>query len=507
MPRRRATGPPKHERPEQAPIDALALKREVQAKLLKATKGMTREEEQAFYREATRTGPLAEWWARVEAQSKARAEAEPSNDAPKAVPASLGGEKGSVQKPFIRYAIDAGWTYLTPEEAMNLRRGVTSPVLDAVLVDQLQRLNPGVVDHLRAEDILKRLIRVKPNIEGNLDAWEYLKGLKTVFVAAEKRERNIRLLDPAHVEANTFHVTDEFTFSNGTPPDIRPDIMFFVNGVPVIVAETKAATHMDGLSEALEDIRYYHKKGLELLAVMQVHALTHLVQFYYGATWNLSRKGLFNWRDELAQGGDFETLVKTFIAPRRVLRVITEFILFTRKDEELSKAILKLDANTLEKIAEADTPDTVKVFNLLKALHAMVQEKDREQPYLISIGDKAEEIAQAFEDRQQTTQNTLRELERMVQELKEAEAQRDETNLDPEAFAVYWYLNKAEVPKALDVARTASSAFEQYPHWQTSTHQEQDVRRALYKALIDAGVEKVVDIAQGIMRILRRSSS
>ena len=1051
MPRRRATGPPKHERPEQAPIDALALKRKVQAKLLKATKGMTPEEERAFYTERARTGPLGAWWTEVEAQSRARAGAEPSDDAPGVVPASLGGEKGSVQKPFIRYAIDAGWTYLAPEEAMNLRRGVTSPVLDAVLVDQLQRLNPGVVDHLRAEDILKRLIRVKPNIEGNLDAWEYLKGLKTVFVAAEKRERNIRLLDPAHVEANTFHVTDEFTFSNGTPPDIRTDIMFFVNGVPIIVAETKAATHMDGLSEALEDIRYYHKKGPELLAVMQIHALTHLVQFYYGATWNLSRKGLFNWRDELAQGGDFETLAKTFIAPRRVLRVITEFILFTRKDEELSKAILrphqmravertvqrakdaskrrgliwhtqgsgktytmitvakrliedpafenptvlmivdrneleaqlfgnleavgfgkvavaeskkdlqkllkadrrglivsmihkfegipekinqrsnvfvlideahrttggdlgnylmgalpnatyvgftgtpidrtaygkgtfktfgtddpkgyldkysiresvldgttvplhyslapndlrvdretlekeflelaelegvsdvaelnevldravtlknmlknrdrvdkvarfaaehfrtnvepmgykafmvavdreacvfykqaldkylppedsvvvispggkkdqehlrkawlaeeeekrirkafrnpderpkilivteklltgfdapilycmyldkpmrdhvllqaiarvnrpyednegrrkpsgfvldfvgiferlekalafdsqdvegvvegldvlkerfeelmgegrtkylpipqgksgdkaveailehfrdkevrqefytyfneleelyeilspdaflrpyiddysrltemfrlvranyergvvvdraflrktarlvqehteagtiqapdkihKLDANTLEKIAEADTPDTVKVFNLLKALHAMVQEKGREQPYLISIGDKAEEIAQAFEDRQQTTQDTLRELERMVQELKEAEAQRDETNLNPEAFAVYWYLNKAEVPKALDVARTASSAFEQYPHWQTSTHQEQDVRRALYKALIDAGVEKVVDIAQGIMRMLRRSSS
>ncbi|MGZ3392221.1 MAG: hypothetical protein ACXVCF_21865, partial [Isosphaeraceae bacterium] len=51
--------------------------------------------------------------------------------------------------------------------------------------------------------------------------------------------------------------------------------------------------------------------------------------------------------------------------------------------------IHKLDANTLEKIAEADTPDTVKVFNLLNALHAMVQEKGREQPYLISIGDKA----------------------------------------------------------------------------------------------------------------------
>jgi hypothetical protein len=45
---------------------------------------------------------------------------------------------------------------------------------------------------------------------------------------------------------------------------------------------------------------------------------THLVRFYHGATWNLSRKVLFNWRDK--QAGDFETLVKTFVSPSRVLR-------------------------------------------------------------------------------------------------------------------------------------------------------------------------------------------
>lgn len=56
-------------------------------------------------------------------------------------------------------------------------------------------------------------------------------------------------------------------------------------------------------------------------------------------TWNLSRKGLFNWRDE--QAGDFETLVKTFVAPRRVLRIVRDFILFTRKDGELSKVVLR----------------------------------------------------------------------------------------------------------------------------------------------------------------------
>ncbi|MFP3868200.1 MAG: type I restriction endonuclease [Desulfobacteraceae bacterium] len=182
-------------------------------------------------------------------------------------------------------------------------------------------------------------MRVRPNIEGNLDAWEYLKGLKTVFVEVEKRERNIRLLDMVQVEANTFHVTDEFTFSNGIPPDIRTDIMLFINGVPIIVGETKSARAREGIAQAFDDLRYYHRHGPELLAVAQLQCLTYLVQFFYGATWNLSRKGLFNWREETA--GDFETLVKTFVTPRRVLRAVTEFILFTRKDGELEKSVLR----------------------------------------------------------------------------------------------------------------------------------------------------------------------
>jgi hypothetical protein len=214
----------------------------------------------------------------------------------------LGSEAGSVQRPFVRYAVAAGWTYLSPEQALALRTGgVTSPVLDGVLVGQLQKLNPGIVDAARAAEVVKRLVRVRPTIEGNLDAWEFLRGLKTVFVEAEKRERNVRLLDLDQPTANVFHVTDEFTFSNGTPPDLRADIVFFINGVPVLIVETKRATARDGIAQALDDLRYYHERGPELLALLQLHALTHLVRFYYGATWNLSGKALFNWREEVAE--------------------------------------------------------------------------------------------------------------------------------------------------------------------------------------------------------------
>ena len=208
-------------------------------------------------------------------------------------------ERHTVQNPLLRYATEVGWTYLSPEEALRLRRGETGLVLHEVLVRQLQRLNPGVVDAQKAEEVIRRLLQVPPSIEGNLEAWEFLKGLKTVFVEAERRERNIRFLDPVNVEVNTFHVTEEFRFSNGTYT-IRPDVVFLVNGIPVLIVETKAATRLEGIAEALEQIRRYHREGPELMALLQLFNLTHLVQYYYGATWNLSRKALFNWRDEQA---------------------------------------------------------------------------------------------------------------------------------------------------------------------------------------------------------------
>lgn len=251
---------------------------------------------------------------------------------------SLGSERHTIQDPLIRYAVETGWTYLPPEEALRLRRGESGIVLHDVLVRQLQRLNPGVVDHIRAEEVIRRFTSVHPSIEGNLQAWEYLKGLKTVFVDTERRELNVKLLDLDTPEANTFHVTDELRFTSGVET-IRPDVVFFVNGIPVIVVETKAATHMEGIAEALDQIRRYHQEGTELLAVLQLHALTHLVKFYYGATWNTSRRNLYDWRDE--QAGDFETLVKTFFAPRRILRMLTEFIVFARRDGELSKVVLR----------------------------------------------------------------------------------------------------------------------------------------------------------------------
>src|SRR5436309_10282824 len=105
---------------------------------------------------------------------------------------TLGGERVSVQNPFIRYATDGGWDYLNREQAEALRGGESGVIFTDVLVDQLQALNPGTVNRDRAEELARRVVRTLPTIQGNLDVWEYLRGLKTIFIDEEHRERSVR---------------------------------------------------------------------------------------------------------------------------------------------------------------------------------------------------------------------------------------------------------------------------------------------------------------------------
>jgi len=318
-------------------------------------------------------------------------------------------ERSTVQNPIIRYAQEVGWEYLPPDEALRLRGGESSPVLRRVLIEQLQRLNPGIItNRTKAEEVIDRLVRVKPNIEGNYEAWEYLKGLKTVFVEAEKREKNVRLVDFKNPGRNTFHITEEFRFVSGTAV-IRPDVIFLINGIPVIILEAKAPTKVEGIGEAHDQIRRYHEEGPELMVQSQIFTLTNLVRFFYGPTWNLSRKALFNYKDE--QAGDFETLVKTFVSPQRVLKALSDYILFVRRDGELSKVILRPhQMRAVSKVIGRasdrkkrrglvwHTQGSGKTYTMITAARLILEDPRFKNPTVLMIVDRNELQQQLFQN-------------------------------------------------------------------------------------------------------------
>ncbi|NAS89251.1 deoxyribonuclease HsdR [ANME-1 cluster archaeon AG-394-G21] len=319
---------------------------------------------------------------------------------------SLGGERSSVQNTLIAYATGIGWEYISPADALRFRNVKTGFVFREIFINQMQTLNPGFMNPQLAEELIKQLERIPPNIEGNLVAWEYLKGLKTIFVPTENRERNVVFIDTENIDRNLFQVTDEFAFTNGSET-IRPDIVFLINGVPVFLIETKAAHKIDGIAEALDQIRRYHRECPELLAILQLYALTHLIRYYYSVTWNMSVKGLFNWKEETV--GDFETLVKTFFDKPRVVKVLTDFILFTRQDDELKKVVLRPhQMRAVDKLIERaraiekkrglvwHTQGSGKTYTLIVAAQKIIENPIFENPTVIMLVDRNELETQLY---------------------------------------------------------------------------------------------------------------
>lgn len=315
-------------------------------------------------------------------------------------------ERRVVQETLIKYAREMGWEYINPEECLRQRRGKEGKLLLDVFISQVQKLNPDAVDFSRAEELSGQLERIHPSIEGNFASWEYLRGLRTVFVPEEKREKDVTLMDFENDNNNLYHVTDELTFYNGTHT-IRADVVFFINGIPVIIIETKSASRLEGVAEAVDQLKRYHWQAPELLALLQLFNVTHLVSYYYGATWNLGRKSLFNWKDEKA--GDFETLVKSFVHPQRILRVIRDFILFTRQDRELKKVVLKPhQMRATEKVLKRaedkekrrgliwHTQGSGKTFTMITAAQKLIKEPRYENPTVILLVDRNELETQLY---------------------------------------------------------------------------------------------------------------
>ena len=206
-------------------------------------------------------------------------------------------ESSAVQNPMIKYADEIGWKSVSRSEAMQMRHGDTGCYFVDVLKTQLMRLNRGILDESRCQEIVRQLTLLNPTLEGNQDALSRLRGEKPVFVPAENRNRNVTLIDFENPDNNLFHVTDEWT-QKGVVHRNRADVVFLINGIPVAIVETKSANKQDGLAEGVDQIRRYHAETPEMFTTAQLFGVTQMLELFYGVTWNVSRKNLFNWNTD-----------------------------------------------------------------------------------------------------------------------------------------------------------------------------------------------------------------
>ena len=154
------------------------------------------------------------------------------------------------------------------------------------------------------------------NIFGNRELLGFVRNHGKFFCAEEGRELDLKLIDYAHLDNNVFEVTEEFDVRNRAYGN-REDVVFLINGIPVLVIECKNADKDEAIALGVDQIRRYHNETPEPFVPEMIFTVTEALGFSYGVTWNTMRRNIFNWKQE--EIGQLEAKVKTFCDRRHVL--------------------------------------------------------------------------------------------------------------------------------------------------------------------------------------------
>ncbi|MHB1076201.1 type I restriction endonuclease subunit R [Thiobacillus sp.] len=319
------------------------------------------------------------------------------------------GEHKTVQARILDYAEAIGWTIVSREEAEQ-RRGFDPEVLpadraknrslffDALLDTKLREFNPRYAEAEGA--LLGQFRHLHTDIYGNREFVEHLRNRGKFFDHEEKRERDLILIDYDDPARNVYEVTEEWAFHNGHY-GTREDVVFLINGIPVLVIECKNANKDEAIALGVDQIRRYHRETPELFVSQQLFTATDAIGFCYGVSWNTVRRNIFNWKDE--EVGKLEAKVKSFCAIPQVLAFLKDYIVFAEKDEELNKYILRQHQTGAVEAALGraldpkrtrglvwHTQGSGKTFTMIKAAERLFRAPEADKPTVLLMIDRNE---------------------------------------------------------------------------------------------------------------------
>src|SRR5437764_210985 len=247
-------------------------------------------------------------------------------------------EAGSVQFPMVAHAAAIGWTAIPPEVAKQKRGGEAGMLFRDELEDVLARFNPWLsADAVR--QLIEKLEAIPPTVEGNREMLSWLRGERQWYDEAEKRHRHIQLIDFEAPADNTFHVTWEWKLKPPARKGNRADLMFVVNGIPVCVVEHKNPKDGGAIERGITQLRRYEKETPELLGAPQLFNVTHLLDYWYGVTWNANRRFMARWKQEREE--TYRFAVQSFFEPTDFLRTLPALdpvLCRGRRDAEIGAA-------------------------------------------------------------------------------------------------------------------------------------------------------------------------
>ena len=198
------------------------------------------------------------------------------------------------------------------------------------------------------------------------------------------------------------HVTWEWKLKPPARKGNRADVMFLVNGVPAAIVEHKNPVDADAIERGITQLRRYEKETPELMGAPQLFNVTHLLDYWYGVTWNASRRFMARWKERPEESYRFA--VQSFFEPTDFLRTLRDWVLFYVEDGETRKSVLRQhQRRAVDRILErCSTPSkrrgliwhtqgSGKTFTLLTAARLILERKDRfRTPTVVVVVDRTE---------------------------------------------------------------------------------------------------------------------
>ncbi len=268
-------------------------------------------------------------------------------------------EKHHVEEPFLQQLEEPGWTVKRLEQTQTPADSGREHFAQVVILPELRRALRQINDWLeddQIEEVVRRITTFPGSslIENNRYILNLL--LENASVAENRktgeRSPTVRFIDFDNRDNNSFLAISQFKVRvPGTEHHIVPDIVLFINGLPVVVVECKSPKAHEPIPEAIDQLlRYSEQRGAkregnqELFNYNQFVVATCRNQCKFGTISSHIEKFFFRWADpyprtlnDLTHGAsapnDQQRLVAGMLDRDNLLSLIRTFTVFTTNDK------------------------------------------------------------------------------------------------------------------------------------------------------------------------------
>ena len=297
-------------------------------------------------------------------------------------------EYKSVEHPFMEQLRSLGWNVkelkMQQDPSESGRKSFSEIIIESELRSALKKINTFLTDS-QIDELVTKIDTPIGNslIENNERVLNLLLDGTTVSRNEKTGELSptVRYIDFDNITNNSFSAISQYKLSiPGTDHHIIPDIVAFVNGLPLVVIEAKSPKLPDALDEALDQLlRYSEQRGYteegvkKLFFYNQFFVTTCRQDAEFGTITSHIRKYCYRWSDpypltlnDIEHGATSpnqqQRLVAGMLSPRNLLDILRVFTIFSVTDEGYKVKIVgryqqfRAVKKTTERLLHRSTP-------------------------------------------------------------------------------------------------------------------------------------------------------